>query len=40
MKYVIALAGSFLVAILATSVMPYVKVLGVAPDLVLIFAAC
>jgi len=39
-KYVIALAGSFLVAILATSVMPYVKVLGVAPDLVLIFAAC
>lgn len=40
MKYVIALAGSFLVAILATSVMPYVKVLGVAPDLVLIFAVC
>ena len=40
MKYAVALAGSFLVAILATSVMPYVKVLGVAPDLVLIFAAC
>ncbi|MCH8345904.1 MAG: rod shape-determining protein MreD [Chloroflexi bacterium] len=40
MKYAIALAGSFLFAILATSVMPYVKVLGVAPDLVLIFAAC
>ncbi|MCH7997923.1 MAG: rod shape-determining protein MreD [Chloroflexi bacterium] len=40
MKYAVALAGSFLVAILATSVMPYVKVLGVAPDLVLIFAVC
>ncbi len=40
MKYAIALAGSFLVAILAASVMPYVKVLGVAPDLVLIFAVC
>ncbi len=40
MKYAIALAGSFMVAILATSVVPYVKVLGVAPDLVLIFAAC
>ena len=40
MKYAIALAGSFIVAILATSVVPYVKVLGVAPDLVLIFAAC
>ena len=40
MKYAIALAGSFMVAILVTSVVPYVKVLGVAPDLVLIFAAC
>ena len=40
MKYAVALAGSFLVAILAASVMPYVKVLGVAPDLVLIFAVC
>lgn len=40
MKYLIALAGSFLAAVLAASVAPYVKVLTVAPDLVLIFAAC
>ncbi len=40
MKYAIALAASAMVAILATSVVPYVKVLGVAPDIVLIFAAC
>jgi rod shape-determining protein MreD len=39
-KYAIALAGSFIIAILAASLVPYVKVLGVAPDLVLIFAAC
>ena len=40
MKYPIALAGSFLAVVLAASVVPYVKVLGVAPDLVLIFAVC
>ena len=40
MKYLIALAGSFLAAVLAASVAPYVKVLTVAPDFVLIFAAC
>ncbi len=40
MKYLIAVAGSFFAAVLAASVMPYVKVLGVAPDLVLVFAAC
>lgn len=40
MKYVVAFAGSFFAAVLAASVMPYVKVLGVAPDVVLIFAAC
>ncbi len=40
MKYLVALAGSFLAAVLAASVAPYVKVLTVAPDLVLIFAAC
>ena len=40
MKYLIAFAGSFFAAVLAASVAPYVKVLGVAPDLVLIFAAC
>ncbi len=40
MKYLIALAGSSLAAVLAVSVAPYVKVLTVAPDFVLIFAAC
>ena len=40
MKYLFAFAGSFFAVVLATSVIPYVKVLGVAPDLVLIFAAC
>ena len=40
MKYLFAFAGSFFAVVLAASVMPYVKVLGVAPDLVLIFAAC
>ena len=40
MKYLIALAGSFLAAVLTVSVAPYVKVLTVAPDFVLIFAAC
>ena len=39
MKYAIAFAALFFTAVLAASVMPYVKVLGVAPDLVLIFAA-
>lgn len=40
MKYPIAFAGAFLAAVLAASVAPYVKVLGVSPDFVLIFAAC
>ncbi len=40
MKYLIAFTGSFFAVVLAASVMPYVKVLGVAPDLVLIFVAC
>jgi rod shape-determining protein MreD len=39
-KYLIAAAASFLAAVLAASVMPHVRVLGVAPDLVLIVAAC
>jgi rod shape-determining protein MreD len=39
-KYVIAFAAAFLAAVLAASVMPYIHVLGVTPDLVLIFAAC
>ena len=40
MKYPIAFAGALFAAILAASAMPTVKVLGVTPDLVLIFAAC
>jgi len=39
-KYLAALAAAFLAAVLTTSLSPYVKVLGVAPDFVLIFAAC
>lgn len=39
MKYVIGLVGAALLAILHVSVMQYVEVLGVTPDLVLIFAA-
>ncbi|MBI2914123.1 MAG: rod shape-determining protein MreD [Chloroflexi bacterium] len=40
MKYLTAFAAAFLLAALGASAMPYVKVLGVTPDLVLIFAAC
>lgn len=40
MKYLVALAGAFLGAVLTASLSPYVRVLGVAPDFVLIFAAC
>lgn len=40
MTYPIAFAGALFAVALAGSVMPYVKVLGVAPDLVLIFVAC
>ena len=40
MKYIVAFAALFFLAILGASVMPYVKVLGVTPDLVLIFTAC
>ncbi len=40
MKDPIAFAAAFLAVVLAASVMPYVKVLGVAPDPVLIFTAC
>lgn len=39
MKYVIAFAAALFLAVLAASAMPYVKVLGVTPDLLLIFAA-
>lgn len=40
MRYAIAFVAAFLLAILSVSAMPYVKVLGVTPDLVLIFAVC
>ena len=40
MRYPIAFAAAFFLAVLQASAMPYVKVLGVTPDLVLIFAAC
>jgi rod shape-determining protein MreD len=39
MKYVLAFAAATLLSILQVSVMPYVEILGVTPDLVLIFAA-
>lgn len=40
MKYLVALAGCFLAASLTASLSPYVNILGVTPDLVLVFAAC
>lgn len=40
MKYLLAFAALFFLATLDVSAMPYVTVLGVTPDLVLIFAAC
>ena len=40
MKYAIAFVLAWLLAVLNVSAMPYVKVLGVTPDFVLIFAAC
>jgi rod shape-determining protein MreD len=39
-KYVIAAFFLWLLAVLHVSAMPYIKVLGVTPDLVLIFACC
>jgi len=39
-KYLVAFAGALSCAMLAASAMPSVKVLGVTPDLVLIFTAC
>ena len=38
MRYVVAAATAFFLAVLGVSAMPYVKVLGVTPDLILIFA--
>lgn len=40
MKYAVALVALFFLAAFSVSAMPYVKVLGVTPDLVLVFAAC
>lgn len=40
MKYLLAAAVLFFLASAGVSAMPYVRVLGVTPDLVLVFAAC
>lgn len=40
MKYVLAALLALLLAVFQASALPYVKVLGVTPDLLLIFAAC
>ena len=40
MKYPVAFIGAFLAAVVAASVAPHFRVLGVTPDPVLIFAAC
>ncbi len=39
MKYIVAVAVAELLAVLHVSVMPYVEILGVTPDLVLVFVA-
>jgi len=39
-KYLVAFVGAFFAAVVAASVAPYVRVLGVTPDPVLIFVAC
>jgi rod shape-determining protein MreD len=40
MRYVIALSLAFFFAAFSVSAMPYVKVLGVTPDFVLVFVVC
>ena len=40
MKYMAAIVAAFFAVVVAASLAPHVRVLGVAPDLVLIFAAC
>lgn len=40
MRYAVAFIGAFFAAVVTASVAPYVRVLGVTPDVVLIFAAC
>lgn len=40
MKYVVGILVAALLAVLDVSVMQYIEILGVTPDLVLIFAAC
>ncbi len=40
MRYVVAAGAAFFLAVLGASAMPSVKVLGVTPDLILIFAVC
>lgn len=40
MRYAAAITIIFFLAVFSVSAMPYVKVLGVTPDFLLIFAAC
>lgn len=40
MKYLIAVSICWFLAVLHVSAMPYVKVLGVTPDLLLVFVVC
>src|SRR5262245_5764229 len=40
MRYVVAFAAAWFLAVVNSSVMSYVTVLGVHPDLLVIFAAC
>ena len=40
MKYFVAFVSAYFAVVLAASVLPYIHVLGVSPDLVLILCAC
>lgn len=40
MRFLLAVIVAWLLAVLGVSAMPYLKILGVTPDLVLIFACC
>jgi len=40
MRYVVAITTIFILSVVSVSAMPYVKVIGVTPDFLLIFAAC
>ncbi|MFQ6020075.1 MAG: rod shape-determining protein MreD, partial [Dehalococcoidia bacterium] len=40
MKYFLAATAAFLMAVIYVAALPYWRILGVTPDLVLIFVAC